>query len=95
MNASKIDRFEMTKTFEKTFAKLTAGEQRRIQTALRTATIDLDDPMLRRHELKGTRAGTISLSAGGDLRILCRVYQQGKETVALLQVVGTHSQLYG
>ena len=89
----KIDRYEVTKKFEKTFNKLRSAEQERVKAALVAASEDLFNPTLRVHELKGAMAGTVSLNAGGDLRILCRLYGQG-ETVALLLVVGTHSQLY-
>jgi len=96
----KIDRFEFTKKFEKSFTKLTTGEQTRVGTSLVKASIDLSDPSLHLHELKGAKTGTMSLNAGGDLRILCRIWDEdtedeGTKTVALLLIVGTHSQLYG
>ena len=93
----KIDRFEFTKKFEKAFAKLTSGEQARVGASLAKATIDLSDPSLHLHELKGAKAGAVSLNAGGDLRILCRIWEEDEDnkTVALLLIVGTHSQLYG
>jgi len=86
-----IDRFEFTKKFEKAFLKLTSGEQRRVRDALQSAADDLRNPSLNRHELKGARSGTVSLSAGGDLRVLCRIYIEDGQTVALVEVVGTHS----
>jgi mRNA-degrading endonuclease YafQ of YafQ-DinJ toxin-antitoxin module len=92
---TRVDRFEFSKKFEKAFARLTAGEQGRIKTALITAASDLSDPRLRQHELKGVRAGTVSLNGGGDLRVLCRLFDEDGQTVALLLIVGTHSQLYG
>jgi len=95
VNAESIDRFEFTKKFEKAFVKLTLNEQRRVREALKVAAVDLRSPSLNRHELKGARSGTVSLSAGGDLRILCRIYFEDEQTVALVEVVGTHSQLYG
>jgi len=91
----RIDRFEFTKKFEKAFAKLTPGEQTRVGASLAKATAGLSDPSLHLHELKGTRVGTVSLNAGGDLRILCRIWDEDNKTVALLLIVGTHSQLYG
>ena len=91
----KVDRFEVTKKFEKAFAKLAGREQARVKVALAQATVDLGDASLRQHTLKGTRAGTVSLNAGGDLRILCRIYEEDGRTIALLLLVGTHSQLYG
>jgi len=91
----RISRFEFSKKFEKSFIKLTVGEQARVQVALRKAAVDLNDPSLRPHELKGARAGTVSLNAGGDLRILCRLFEEDGQVVAFIQLVGTHSQLYG
>lgn len=91
----KIDRFKPSRKFTKAFAKLPARQRQRVEQSLKRATVDLTDPRLRVHELKGARAGTISLNAGGDLRILCRIYQEDGDVVALLQIVGTHSQLYG
>jgi mRNA-degrading endonuclease YafQ of YafQ-DinJ toxin-antitoxin module len=95
VSAIKIDRFEFTKKFEKAFTGLTRSEQGRVKAALTAAAADLNTPSLRRHGLKGARAGTVSLNAGGDLRILCRIYDDDNQTVALLLIVGTHSKLYG
>jgi len=50
---------------------------------------------LRLHELKGDYAGTVSISAGGDLRIRMELREEDGVTIAILQSVGTHSQLYG
>ena len=89
----KIDRFEVTKTFEKSYRKLRKGEQERVKSTLAAASVDVYSPALRFHELKGAKAGVLSVNAGGDLRILFRLTGD-TEVVALLLVVGTHSQLY-
>jgi len=95
MTAGRIDRFEFSKQFEKAFAKLIAGEQQRVGKVLALATVGLAHPLLHCYELKGTLAGITSLNAGGDLRVLCRIYAEGDDIVALAITVGTHSQLYG
>ena len=69
------------------------GERERVKAALAAASVDLFDPTLRFHELKGAKAGTVSVNAGGDLRVLFRL-NNDSEVVALLLIVGTHSQHY-
>jgi mRNA-degrading endonuclease YafQ of YafQ-DinJ toxin-antitoxin module len=91
----KVERFEFSRKFEKAYAKLPKCSQVRVREALTRAAEDLTHPGLRMHELKGARAGTVSLDAGGDLRILCRIHEADGRTVAFLELVGTHSQLYG
>ncbi|MCL2470708.1 MAG: hypothetical protein FWF25_03070 [Propionibacteriaceae bacterium] len=95
MITGRIDRFELSKKFIKAFQKLTSGEQRRVNQALTTATVDLSHPALRSHELKGNYAGTVSISAGGDLRIHIHLIEEDDLTIAIVQSVGSHSQLYG
>jgi mRNA-degrading endonuclease YafQ of YafQ-DinJ toxin-antitoxin module len=91
----KVERFEFSRRFEKAYAKLPKRSQSRVREALARAAEDLTDPTLRMHGLIGARAGTVSLNAGGDLRILCRIHEVDGRTVAFLELVGTHSQLYG
>jgi len=91
----KIDRFHFTKRFLKQLERLGAPQQARVQAALAQANVDLDLPSLRLHELKGEYAGTHSISAGGDLRIHIELFDEDGQTIASLQSVGTHSQLYG
>jgi mRNA-degrading endonuclease YafQ of YafQ-DinJ toxin-antitoxin module len=91
----KVEHFEFSRRFEKAYAKLPKRSQIRVREALDQAAKDLADPGLRMHGLKGARAGTVSLDAGGDLRILCRIHKVDGRTVAFVKLVGTHSQLYG
>jgi mRNA-degrading endonuclease RelE of RelBE toxin-antitoxin system len=91
----KVDRFEFSRKFEKAYAKLPRRLQARVRETLAQAAEDLTQPSLRMHGLKGARAGTVSLDAGGDLRILCRIHEVDGHTVAFLELVGTHGQLYG
>ncbi|MDR1294050.1 MAG: hypothetical protein LBK59_03685 [Bifidobacteriaceae bacterium] len=91
----KVERFEFSRKFDKAYAKLSERSQTRVRAALAKAAENLAHPALRMHELKGAAAGTVSLNAGGDLRILCRIHEVDGLTVAFLELVGTHSQLYG
>jgi mRNA-degrading endonuclease YafQ of YafQ-DinJ toxin-antitoxin module len=92
---SQVARYHFTRHFNKQFAKLSPRRQAQVRQTLRLAMVDLDDPRLRLHELKGPFAGTYSISAGGDLRIHCGLITDEQAIVASLQAVGTHSQLYG
>lgn len=90
-----VDRFEPSKGFRRSYAKLPTRERDRVKAALGRASHDLGDPLLHRHDLKGQLAGITSLSVGGDLRILCMIRSDGDKIIAVLVDVGTHSQLYG
>jgi mRNA-degrading endonuclease RelE of RelBE toxin-antitoxin system len=90
----KIDHLRITKQFNKRLLELPSGKQARVKEALKKACDDIRDPQLRMHLLNADFAGTVSLSAGGDLRIHCRLVKEDGELVAILQSVGTHSQSY-
>ena len=91
----RIDRFHATKRFLKQYDRLTNAQQFKVQDALDLAARDSNAPSLRLHKLKGEYADTYSLSAGGDLRVHFELIQDSAQTIASLQAVGTHSQLYG
>jgi len=91
----RIDELHTTKQFQKLFIRLPARKQTKVKDALKRAVADLDDPQLRLHELQGQDSGTFSISAGGDLRIHFELIEQEGRSIASLQAVGTHSQLYG
>ena len=90
----RIDDFHATKNFLKRLAALPARKQIKVKEALKLALTDSDNPRLRLHELKGEHLGTYSISAGGDLRIHFELVTSNGKTIASLQAVGTHSQLY-
>jgi len=90
-----IDGYHFTKRFLKRFTDLPPGKQIKVTQALTLAVADPYDPSLRLHALKGEYAGTYSISAGGDLRIHFEMTDKDGESIASLQSVGTHSQLYG
>ncbi|MDR0284789.1 MAG: type II toxin-antitoxin system RelE/ParE family toxin [Propionibacteriaceae bacterium] len=91
----RIDSFHLTKRYLKHLTALSPAKQLKVRETMRLALSDINAPSLRLHELKGEFAGTYSISAGGDLRIHFELLQQDNEFVAVLQSVGTHSQLYG
>lgn len=80
------------KQYDKAWAKLNSGQQKRALAAIRQFLSQPDSPRLRVHQLKGAYYPQYSISAGGDLRI--HYLQLDDETIVLM-LVGTHSQLYG
>jgi len=90
----RVHDFRPTKQFTTQLSRLSPHQQARVKQALCQVLVDLSDPQLRAHRLKGQFAGTISISAGGDLRIHLRLVGGGGSTVAIVDAVGTHSQLY-
>jgi len=91
----RIDQFKASTAFVKALGRLPKKDRDKVQSALRKASINLADSSLRCHKLKGPLAGVVSLDAGGDLRIHCRIHQEGQTIWAYLVAVGSHSQLYG
>ncbi|MCL2482474.1 MAG: hypothetical protein FWF43_03475 [Propionibacteriaceae bacterium] len=91
----RIDRFHFTKRFLKQYDRLNVRQQAKVQAAINQARDDLTFPGLRLHQLKGEYDGTQSISAGGDLRLHFELHEENGQTIASLQAVGTHSQLYG
>jgi mRNA-degrading endonuclease YafQ of YafQ-DinJ toxin-antitoxin module len=91
----RIDRLDLSSRFVKQLTRLSVRKQDRVREALRLAINDPGDPRLRVHALAGQFQGTYSISAGGDLRIHFRLIESDGQSIASLQSVGTHSQLYG
>lgn len=83
--------YQFTKSFEKSYQKLTLKQQEKIDDALISYLETPDLVRLRVHRLKGRYLGQISISAGGDLRI--HLKEEG-DTIIVVVTVGTHSQLY-
>ncbi len=69
-------RFAATRQFAKAFARLPAKKQEKVRQVLAAALNDVSAPLLRLHPLTGDWAGTYSLSAGGDLRILFEIVEE-------------------
>ena len=85
-------KIELTKNFEKQFAKLRRNEQLRVLDCIREFERNPDAPSLRRHALKGKYRRFKSLSAGGDLRL--HYYEKDDNVTFVFVSVGSHSQLY-
>ncbi len=78
----------------KRLGKRNPAVARRLNEVVAQLSQDAFDPSLRTHKLHGDLAGTLSCSAGYDLRIHFEiVVGKGGETV-LLHAVGTHDEVY-
>jgi len=65
-----------------------------IQTTLEIMSINVFDPRLRTHKLKGDLQDSWACSVGYNLRIVFRfVEYQGSEAI-LLESIGTHEEVY-
>jgi len=65
-----------------------------LRVVLEMLVEDAFDPRLKTHKLKGTLAGSWACSAGYDLRVVFQfVKHKGAEAI-LLEVVGTHDEVY-
>jgi len=83
---------QTTRRFDKAFAKLSANDQKRVETALRRFVAEPFHPALRNHALAGKLIGLRAITAGYDLRIVYKE-EHGHVTVFLLNV-GTHDEVY-
>jgi addiction module RelE/StbE family toxin len=64
------------------------------QAALELLAEDAHHPALRTHKLKGKLAKSWACSAGYDLRIVFQFVRHGAHEAILLEVVGTHDEVY-
>ena len=85
-------RLDFDKKFTKSYDKLLAKKQQKVDEAILKFQKNPFDKTLKNHALKGEFAGCRSISAGGDLRIIFREFE-GYVVVVFLHV-GTHSQVY-
>ena len=84
-------KISFTKKFDKQFVKLKNKKQEQAMGAIRLFLIDINNPKLRHHSLKGQWLGYNSISAGGDLRLHLKVIN---DNTILFVAIGSHSQLY-
>lgn len=70
--------------------KLTALQRALLRAALRRFAVDLRDPVLRTHRLRGELDGYRAFTVDDDLRVLFR--RDGD--VATLVSLGTHDEIY-
>jgi len=88
---NKPSRIDFSKTFLKAFSKLPPKRQAAAKHAVQLLMENPTLPSLRLHELKGSLAGTYSISAGGDLRLH---FETAPGNVIRFTAIGTHAQLY-
>ena len=65
-----------------------------IEATLEQLSADAAHPSLRTHKLRGPLAGFWACSAGYDLRIVFEYTQHESQEAILLQVLGTHEEVY-
>lgn len=80
------------KSFTKSYQKLTAQEQIKVDEALLEFQNDPNQPHLRNHALKGNLKGQRAFSVGFDLRVIYR--EENDHTVVYLLNTGSHNQVY-
>lgn len=80
------------KGFTKSYSKLSAQEQLKVDEALVDFQENVDQPHLRNHALKGKMKGQRAFSAGHDLRVIYR--EEGDHAIVYLLKTGTHNQVY-
>lgn len=85
--------FIHTKPFRKALAKLNRHQQDAVQASVERYRVDLTDPALRDHALKGRMKGLRAFSAGWDLRVIYR--EEGGFITIVLIDTGTHNKVYG
>ena len=85
-----MKQFAYNKGFLKQIAKLRPAERVRCKQRLNEYQKNPDNPLLKRHSLKGQYAGCVSINCGGNLRI---ILLEGRDIVEVI-TIGTHSQLY-
>jgi addiction module RelE/StbE family toxin len=81
------------KKFTKQLKSLPRKIQLRTKERLLLFIQDSHDPVLRNHELLGKYKGFRSINVTGDYRVVFEELEDG--SIALLLMIGTHSELYG
>ena len=80
-----------SKIFQKTYQKANKKIKNQFADRLGLFMADEQHPLLRNHSLKGSYAGTRSISITGDFRAHYEVLADGTR---YFTVLGTHSELY-
>lgn len=81
---------KFSKTFEKTDAKIKKAFREKLNSFLENPFY----PLLNNHGLTGEYSGCRSINITGDWRAIYRQTIEDNESVAIFEVIGTHSQLY-
>ncbi|MDP3764709.1 MAG: type II toxin-antitoxin system RelE/ParE family toxin [bacterium] len=79
------------RNFKKQFQKLKAGEKSKLKERLELFLVDIFNPSLNNHPLKGKYAGYRSINISGDLRA---IYKQNTKDAAIFVAVDSHNHLY-
>jgi len=80
------------KKFKKSYQKLSAAQQKKVDQAIEIFVKDPMAPVLNNHALHGRFNNLRSISAGWDLRIIFQ--ESGGYIIVVFLQVGTHSQVY-
>jgi addiction module RelE/StbE family toxin len=80
------------KSFTKSYLKLTAHEQDKVDEAISDFQEDAHQDHLRNHALKGILKGQRAFSAGFDLRVIYR--EEDDHAVVYQLKTGSHNQVY-
>lgn len=83
---------EYGKKFVKQFDRMGKRDQKSVRDAVAKFTQDPFDPSLKNHKLHGKLAGSRSISAGYDLRIIFK--EEGGYVRVLMLAVGNHNNVY-
>ena len=86
-------RIEFHRQFVKQYKKLSPRDKKAVDATIAKFSNSPLDPSLYNHPLLGDMTGYRSISAGFDLRIIFREFDD--YTVVMLIKVGSHNQLYG
>ncbi len=79
------------RNFKKQFQKLKANERFKLKDRLELFLVDIFNPVLNNHPLKGKYTGYRNLNIGGDLRA---IYKQEAKDTAIFVAVDNHNHLY-
>lgn len=81
-----------SKDYIKAFQKLPPKKQDKVERTISIFQNNPYDSSLKNHPLHGALKGFYAISAGGDLRLLFKEYDNYKKVIFVL--VGTHNQVY-
>ena len=84
-------RISTTKKFDKQFKKQSAKIKREFAKKVEMFLIDINNPLLHIHKLKGAYKGLWSLNVTSDVRV---VFDKSYEPIIIFVAIGSHSELY-
>jgi addiction module RelB/DinJ family antitoxin/addiction module RelE/StbE family toxin len=84
-------RYFLSKSFEKSFAKLPSKTKKRVTKKLKLFLNNPTHPILNNHPLSGKFSNYRSINISGDIRA---IYKTINKDTAMFIEIGTHSKLY-